>query len=375
MQLTFFTNIPNHYQVALSQAWSNILGTQYSMVCWEKSINEYNRLGWRQDYTYNWLINAWENEHEYRRAYDLIYSSNIVIWGYAPLKAINRRVARKRLTFCYQERPFKRGRWRILDPRVARLTWNKYVKTNSEYHHLLAVGHHCASDFHFLRLFNGRIWRWGYFPEVPQDISVKDDTHCPTVLWAGRMIPWKRVDLLIRAAAWARDNGANTFRLKLIGYGPEREKLQSLANSLHLADMCEFVESQSPARVGEAMDKAHIYVLPSDRNEGWGVVTNEAMLRNCCVIGNYAAGSIPWLLNDGVNGRIFRSDNPNELGAILRECINNPNLRSTFGASARATSSNFWAPQVAAERLLTLSEALKAGLSSPYQDGGPCSPA
>jgi len=66
------------------------------------------------------------------------------------------------------------------------------------------------------------------------------------------MIAWKRVDLLIRAAAWARGQGAS-FRLRLIGYGAEEERLRALATHLGLADRCEFQGPMSPEEVGKAM--------------------------------------------------------------------------------------------------------------------------
>lgn len=373
MSLAFFTNIPSHYQIALSKAWHDLLGSQYSMICWNKSIDEYRRLGWVQDYSYEWLINAWASEDENAKAYSLLQSADIVIWGYAPIEVIRERIIRGKLTFCYTERPFKRGRWRIFDPRVVKGLRNKYLHTSGSAHHLLAVGPHCAADFRFLRMFPERMWRWGYFPEVPALLSSNRNNPYPVVLWAGRMIPWKRVDLLIRAAAWARNNGTNSFRLKLIGYGSERDQLRLLVTKYQIGDMCEFIDPQSPEEVGNSMEEADIYVLPSDKNEGWGVVVNEAMSRGCCVIGNHDAGAVPWLIKDGVSGRVFREHDPRELGAMLRDCINQPRQRIALGATARTTIKQLWSPQVAAERLLILSERLKQGLGSPYLDGGPCS--
>jgi glycosyltransferase involved in cell wall biosynthesis len=131
----------------------------------------------------------------------------------------------------------------------------------------------------------------------------------------------------------------------------------------------------SPEEVGKAMEKADIYVLPSNQQEGWGAVVNEAMSRGCCVIGSKSAGSVPWLIRDGVNGYIFDGDDAENLGRILLRCLEAPDRTREMGRNARATMLNLWSPEVAAERFLQLCAAIESGKSSPFNDGGPCSPA
>ncbi|MEM4360238.1 MAG: glycosyltransferase [Candidatus Bilamarchaeaceae archaeon] len=240
-------------------------------------------------------------------------------------------------------------------------------------HHLLIVGPYCADDFKWIGAFRHRMWRWGYFPAVPETIS-RPENEVPVILWAGRMLDWKRVDLLVRAAAWVRARRAH-FRLRLMGYGPEESRLRALVARLGLLDVCEFIPPHPPEEVGKAMEHADIYVLPSNRQEGWGAVVNEAMSRGCCVIGSKSAGSVPWLIQDGVNGHIFEGNRVEDLGRILLYCIQNPDHTRQMGLAARATMLNLWSPEVAAERLLRLCDALERGESSPFDDDGPCSPA
>jgi glycosyltransferase involved in cell wall biosynthesis len=194
-------------------------------------------------------------------------------------------------------------------------------------------------------------------------------------LWVGRMVSWKRVDLILSAAAWARTKGGNDFRLRIIGCGPEEEKIRLLTKSLGLADICEFDGPQSPEAIGMAMDAADIYVFPSDKNEGWGVVANEAMLHECCVIGSKNTGSIPYLIRNGINGFIFDDRNAGDLGKILRWCLDHPDQRQQIGNTARKTILDLWTPEVAAERLLMLIETIAKNETTPFLDGGPCSPA
>lgn len=373
IRLVQFTNIPSHHQIPLGNAFAKKLNNSFMQVCMEQGHQERRKLGWEEDFNKDWLVKAWSSEKERTRAIELFRSAEIAIWGYDLKNEIDDRIVKGKLTFHYSERLFKSGKWRLLDPRVLKSLIVMFGGNNRRNHHLLAVGPYCAEDFKLLGLFKGRMWRWGYFPELTSLKDYRDPASPPIILWAGRMLPYKRVDLFLRAAAWARTKGAGEFRIHIIGKGTEEEQLRSLTINLGLADICQFYGPQSPGEVGKAMERASIYVFPSNQQEGWGVVVNEAMSRGCCVIGSKSTGSVPWLIQDGVNGYVFDGENVEYLGRKLLWCIDHPEQRQEMGLTARITIKKLWSPEVAAERFLSLCEMIKSGKPSPYQDGGPCS--
>lgn len=373
LDITFFTNIPSPYQIDLGNAFVNQTNGRFSMVCWEPIHSERTKLGWTDYEDNEWLIKAWASKFNYSKAIDLIMGADIVIWAYAPLSIIKKRVDAGKLTFLYIERPFKRGRWRIFDPRVARSLFLNLHFSFKENYHLLSVGPYCAEDYKFLGSFKNRMWRWGYFPNIQDNPLPKKWNTIPTILWAGRMVDWKRVDLLLNAASWARQNGCSPFYLRIIGGGPEEDRLKGLAASLQLLDICTFEKPMSPQEIGQAMEEAEYYVLPSDKNEGWGVVVNEAMAHGCCLIAAKQAGAVPWLIQNGVNGYIFESKCPQYLGELIKICVNNPSLSQSIGIAGQS-SIRLWSPKTAAERLVNLSMALSEKKPSLYSDNGPCSP-
>lgn len=373
MRLVISMNIPSPHQIPLGQALADRLPGNFALICAEPVHAERLKLGWQPDFNASWLIKTWVSASERTRALDIFRSADVAVWGYVPVSEINNRVAKGKLTFFNSERLFKQGKWRLGDPRVIRNLIRMFGRNQGSHHHLLAIGPYCAEDYRLIGAFRGRIWRWGYFPELPQFVA-RNPASVPVVLWAGRMLSWKRVDLLLSAAAWARNQGGGRFHLRLIGYGPEEERLRSLAARLGLLDICEFLGPQNPDEVGKAMEKADIYVFPSDQQEGWGAVVNEAMSRGCCVIGCKSAGAVPWLIRDGVNGYVFDGNSAENLGRILYRCIENLERTRGMGIAARATISNLWSPTVAAERLIQLCESMESGKPSPFSDGGPCSP-
>lgn len=102
------------------------------------------------------------------------------------------------------------------------------------------------------------------------------------VLFAGRLIEDKRVDLLLEAF----DRVATTeTTLGVIGDGPKRDTLEARARSLDSADQITFVGFiEDYEDVLAHMRAARVFVSPSTR-EGFGLTYVEAMAAGCTVIG------------------------------------------------------------------------------------------
>ncbi len=95
------------------------------------------------------------------------------------------------------------------------------------------------------------------------------------VLFAGRLVPIKGVDLLLRALAGLRNQGA-AVQLDIVGDGPMREDWAGLSRELGLADCVSFRGAIPFDAVAAAMRACHVFCLPSVRESG-GAVVLEAM--------------------------------------------------------------------------------------------------
>jgi glycosyltransferase involved in cell wall biosynthesis len=89
----------------------------------------------------------------------------------------------------------------------------------------------------------------------------------PTILFVGRLQARKRVDLLLRACA---ELGSNP-RLVIVGDGPERKELESLAKEIYPG--AEFVGSRHGAELRPYFMEADLFVLPGTG----GLAIQEAM--------------------------------------------------------------------------------------------------
>jgi glycosyltransferase involved in cell wall biosynthesis len=125
---------------------------------------------------------------------------------------------------------------------------------------------------------------------VPNGIDVESvQTVTPAadgydVLYAGRLIPEKNVDVTIEAFARAARNDAD-IRLGIIGDGPEREALERLASGMACRERIDFLGFLPEYEdVLGHMHAADVFCSPSER-EGFGITYIEALAAGCTVIG------------------------------------------------------------------------------------------
>nr|WP_214041242.1 glycosyltransferase family 4 protein [Methanoculleus sp.] len=148
----------------------------------------------------------------------------------------------------------------------------------------------------------------GPVPVVPNGIdteriaAVAPAAEGSDVIFTGRLIREKNVDLLLRALVPVRKEVPD-LRALVVGDGPERPALERLAHDLGLAGAVTFTGFlPDHDSVVAAMKASRVFVLPSTR-EGFGIAALEAMACGLPVVttdhpGN-AAGD---LVQEGVNG-------------------------------------------------------------------------
>jgi glycosyltransferase involved in cell wall biosynthesis len=141
----------------------------------------------------------------------------------------------------------------------------------------------------------------------------------------GRLVAVKGVDRLIRAAARAG------VKLAVAGEGSEREALERLALALDPAG--DRLQLAGPTREPEAFLAALDVFALGSRNEGLPVALLEAMASGlACVVP--AAGSIPDVVSDGIDGLLFDPRDDAALARAIHRVARDAELRSRLGAEA-----------------------------------------
>ena len=158
----------------------------------------------------------------------------------------------------------------------------------------------------------------------------------------------------------------------MYGSGKLLKKTRETCESLGLGDVISFLGNIPNSELMLQMRQHNIFVLTSDKQEGWGVVANEAMSNGCVFVGSDEAGSVPSLVRDKINGCIFKANDFDSLERTVLWIINHPEEFPVIAKKAYETMSEVWSPRVGACRLLKLIDSLQKGEDTPFVSG-PCS--
>jgi glycosyltransferase involved in cell wall biosynthesis len=125
----------------------------------------------------------------------------------------------------------------------------------------------------------------------------------PTLLFVGRLQARKRVDSLLKACAEME----STPRLLIVGDGPERAALESLAREVYSS--AEFIGAKHGAELKPYFEQADLFVLPGTG----GLAVQEAMSYSLPVIVAKGDGTQDDLVREGNGWQI----QPEDYGALV----------------------------------------------------------
>ena len=191
------------------------------------------------------------------------------------------------------------------------------------------------------------------------------------ILWCARFLKLKHPELVVKLARRLKGSGYDVH-IDMYGEGEELEGTKRMCRKMDVEDMISFKGNVPNTVIIEAMRQHDIFLFTSDRHEGWGAVMNEAMSNGCTVVASNAIGSVPFLVQDGINGFIFQSGSVSSLYNKVLYLLDNPLKRKEMAVQAYRTMKNVWSPQIAAKNLLQLIDDLQDGQDTSILEG-PCS--
>jgi glycosyltransferase involved in cell wall biosynthesis len=146
----------------------------------------------------------------------------------------------------------------------------------------------------------------------------------PTICCIARLVPYKRVDLLLHAFADLQANIPD-IGLKIVGTGSEEHRLKAICTRLGLDGHVEFLKQLPYQNLISTLKGSSIFCLPSVV-EGFGIVLAEAMAAGV----PYVAAQIPAcsaLHRSFGGGILFKPDDAGDLATKLRCLLEDRELR------------------------------------------------
>lgn len=186
------------------------------------------------------------------------------------------------------------------------------------------------------------------------------------IIYVGRLVDWKRVDLLLEACA--RLIGAIDFELDVVGDGPMRGDLDEQARRLLLPGRVRFHGRLSHSATADLLREADVMVLPSICECG-GAVVLEAMASGVPVIAQKWGGPADYITGD--TGILIPPATPAlfvaELNKAIRWMANNPEARIEMGRACRRRAATLYDWRTKAKALLKIYEDVLNACPSPMR--------
>jgi len=154
------------------------------------------------------------------------------------------------------------------------------------------------------------------FPLTPKAATNNVPSKPLRISFVGRLVALKGVDMLIAAAAPLIRNGA--LHLDIIGDGPERERLQAMVQSENIGAGVSMDGWIPHAQLGARLRESDLFVFPSIREFGGGVVLEAMALGIPSVVLDH--GGPPELVPPGT-GYVLPMTTREEIVTRLRQLL------------------------------------------------------
>jgi teichuronic acid biosynthesis glycosyltransferase TuaC len=179
----------------------------------------------------------------------------------------------------------------------------------------------------------------------------------PTLVTVAHLEAHKCQGDVIRALAALRGRHPR-LRYLLIGRGPDRASLESLAESVGVSDRVMFAGALSHDHALAELGKCHVHVMPS-RIDAFGVAHIEAMAAGLPTIGGAGTGAED-IAAAGEGALLVKPGDITELVRVLDDLLSDDTRRERLGEQARRTVADHFSWQSTGERTVAIYNALSS---------------
>lgn len=372
MTFTFVSNYINHHQIPLCNALYEELGDGFTFIQTMPMEQERVAMGWQVDVRRLPYVKClYEEEYDCLK---VIAESDVALFGWTEREDIvSSRLNSDKVSMRVSERLYREGRWKAVSPRGLMAKYREHVKYRGKNICMLCAGAYTAADFRLIGAYPGKLFKWGYFPALrtytdEEFRALKGDDGTLDIVWAGRFIPLKHPEYVVRLAK-TLEKKEYSYRIHMLGDGELEPLIRQDIETSGLAGKVLLYGYTKPEKVRDVMERCHIHLFTSNRLEGWGAVVNEGMNSGCVEIVNGQVGAAPYLIRHGVNGLLYPRDSYGKMEELALDLFANWEERKQLGRAAYETILTQWNAEHAAKELLRFARGLLRGEIVPAEEG------
>lgn len=168
---------------------------------------------------------------------------------------------------------------------------------------------------------------------VPMSEGKASISGIPTVVYAGRLVREKGVDVLVRAFECVHQQIPHA-KLIIAGTGPDKNILEKLIQDLGLKETVRMLGHLNRSDLEEESKNAWVQAVPSRWAEPFGLVAAEAMMQGRAVVAS-ATGGLQEIVEHGSTGFLIPPGNPEALAEKLLVLLRDRRLAETMGEAAQ----------------------------------------
>jgi len=183
--------------------------------------------------------------------------------------------------------------------------------------------------------------------EIDKNRGLEQSLNAHNIIFVGSLTKLKRPHVLIQAFRRVADEVPDAT-LTIAGKGPLRQSLEDMTSRLHLTEKVTFAGYIEGEKVVQLYREASVFVLPSAA-EGLSLALLEAMSFGKCVVVSERAHS--GVIQDRVDGLIFRFDDADDLAGKLLWIFENPERSKRLSVNARQKVEREYSLEAIAPRL------------------------
>lgn len=192
------------------------------------------------------------------------------------------------------------------------------------------------------------------WPGVAIQEKAPEKSRDPLIVFGGRLVKEKGCDVLLQAFAIVKRQIAKA-QLLIAGDGLERERLQQMAQELHLGSSATFSGKLSPEEVQQRFAPAWVQAVPSVWPEPLPIAAMEGMM-NASVVVASKIGGLPEIITDGITGFLVEPGNPQALAQAMLKAVSNREFAQQIGSTAHRFALNHLTEEKSVDRFIALYE-------------------